>query len=207
MDHSIPLNNAGQRPERSDAVANRERILIETRQLFAEHGPTAVNMSDVVRAAGIGRGTLYRHFPNKGELCLAVMNEEIAEFQNEVLGRLRHLSRENAPAMSQLDEFLSLLVIFTDTYTALLREVQAQGLSYFDKKQGTPTQWQQATVLGLLQMAAAAGEIGQAHDIEYLADAVLAPLNPQLFYYQREVQGFSAERISNGLRAFVRQLE
>jgi hypothetical protein len=91
-------------------------------------------------------------------------------------------------------------------YTPLLREAQRQGLHYFEKKEGTPQQWQQDTVAGLLRMAAANGEISPGMDIEYLADAVLAPLNAQLFHQQREQNEFSPERISASLRAFVARL-
>jgi AcrR family transcriptional regulator len=181
--------------------------LAATRQLFAERGPAAVNMSDIVKAADVGRGTLYRHFPNKGELCLAVMDEEIAEFQNEVLVRLREMTAVSTPAMAQLDDFLDRLVRFTEMYTPLLREAQAQGLHYFEKKEGTPQYWQQATVLGLLRTAVASREIPADLDLDYLADAILSPLNAQLFHYQRTVQNFSPERISAGLRAFVARLQ
>ncbi len=209
MSDSIPLNMAQEpasQAERSDAVANRQRILAVTRRLFVEHGPAAVNMSDIVKAAGVGRGTLYRHFANKGELCLAVMDEEIAEFQNEVLDRLRQMTAVSAPALVQLDHFLDRLVGFTEMYTPLLREAQAQGLHYFEKKEGTPQYWQQATVLGLLRTAVANQEISANLDLDYLADAILSPLNPQLFHHQRTVQNFSPERISAGLRAFVARL-
>jgi len=209
MSDFIPLNmviEPDSQAERSDAVANRRHILAVTRRLFAAQGPTAVTMSDIVKAAGVGRGTLYRHFPNKGELCLAVMDEEIAEFQNEVLDQLRQMTAVNAPALEQLDDFLDRLVTFTDMYTPLLREAQQQGLHYFEKKEGTPQYWQQATVMGLLRTAVAHGEMTADLDIEYLTDAILAPLNPQLFHYQRTVQAFSPERISAGLRAFVGQL-
>lgn len=209
MSGFVPLPMAEEpdsQAERSDAVANRRRILAATRQLFAERGPADVNMSDIVKAAEVGRGTLYRHFPNKGELCLAVMDEEIAEFQNDVLDRLRQMAAENASALDQLDDFLDRLVSFTEMYTPLLREAQRQGLHYFEKKEGTPQYWQQATVLGLLRTALAHGEIPAQTDCEYLADAILAPLNPQLFHYQRTTQAFSPERISAGLRAFVRRL-
>ena len=209
MNDFIPLSivdgRAGQ-AERSDAIANRQRILAATRRLFAESGPAAISMSDIVKAAGVGRGTLYRHFANKGELCLAVMDEEIAEFQNEVFGRLRQMTAVSASAMDKLDGFLGQLVIFTETYAPLLREAQRQGLHYFAKKEGTPQYWQQATVLGLLRTAVAHNEIPADSDIEYLTDAILAPLNAQLYHYQRTVQDFSPERISAGLRAFVARL-
>jgi len=206
----ITLNIIEETPgqaERSDAIANRQRILAATRQLFAAQGPAAVNMSDIVKEAGVGRGTLYRHFANKGELCLAVMDEEIAGFQNGVLAQLRQMTAVSTPAMTQLDDFLARLVIFTERYTPLLQEAQRQGLPYFEKKEGTPQYWQQATVLGLLRTAVARQEIPADLDLVYLADAILAPLNAQLFHYQRAVQGFSTERISAGLRAFVARLK
>lgn len=210
MDDAIPLHMAQEpasQAERSDALANHQRILAATRRLFTEHGPTAVNMSDIVKAAGVGRGTLYRHFANKGELCLAVMDEEIAEFQNDVLYRLRQMAAVNTPAMKQLDDFLNRLALFTEMYTPLLREAQRQGLHYFEKKEGTPQYWQQATVLGLLRTAVANQEIPTDLDLDYLADAILAPLNPQLFHYQRSVREFSPQRISAGLRSFVSRLQ
>jgi AcrR family transcriptional regulator len=209
MSDTFPLSVTQERTnrgERSDATANRERILTVTRQLFAEQGPAAVSMSDIVEAAGVGRGTLYRHFPNKGELCLAVMDEQIADFQNEVLARLRQMTAVKATAMDKLDDFLDRLVYFNETYAPLLREAQQQGLHYFAKKEGTPQYWQQATVKGLLQTAVSAHEISPNLDLDYLADAILAPLNPQLFHYQRTIQDFSTERISAGLRAFVARL-
>jgi AcrR family transcriptional regulator len=209
MKNSIPLTLAPEPDgpaERSDAVANRRRILAAARELFAGRGPEAVTMSDIVEAAGVGRGTLYRHFANKGEVCLGVMDEEIAEFQNEVLEHFRQMTAEQAPAMARLDYFLDRLVYFTEMYTPLLREAQRQGLHYFEKKEGTPQQWQQATVAGLLRTAAANGEIPAELDIEYLADAVLAPLNAQLFHQQREQNQFSPERISAGLRSLVARL-
>lgn len=209
MRDPIPLDMAekpASQSERRDAIANRQRILAATRRLFAERGPAPVSISDIVKSAGVGRGTLYRHFANKGELCLAVMDEEIAEFQNEVLDQLRQMAAVNAPAMAQLDDFLDRLVAFTEMYTPLLREAQRQGSYYFEKKEGMPQYWQQAMVLGLLRTAVANQEIPADFDLDYLADAILAPLNPQLFHYQRTEQDFTPERISAGLRAFVGRL-
>ena len=206
MNESIPLHfsddSTGQ-AERSDAVANRQHLLSVTRRLFAEHGPEAVSMSDVVKVAEVGRGTLYRHFPNKGELCLAVMDEELVEFQNEVLASLRALTAVSTPAMTQLDDFLDRLVQFTETYSPLLLETQR----FIEKQEGTPKAWNRITVLGLLETAVSQQEIPSDLDLDYLADAILAPLNAQLFHHQRTVQGFSTERISAGLRAFVTQMK
>jgi AcrR family transcriptional regulator len=62
------------KPQRADAVRNRERIVDAARELFAECGQ-ATQMDDVARRAQVGVGTVYRHFPTKtalhGELMAA----------------------------------------------------------------------------------------------------------------------------------------
>ena len=55
------------RPLRADARRNRERVLQAARDLFAEHGLDA-QMDDIAARAGVGIGTVYRHFPTKDEL-------------------------------------------------------------------------------------------------------------------------------------------
>jgi AcrR family transcriptional regulator len=61
------------KPQRADARRNRERILEAARVVFAEQGAEA-QMDDVARAAGVGVGTVYRHFPQKD----ALMGELVA---------------------------------------------------------------------------------------------------------------------------------
>ena len=208
MKDSIPITIAddSSKAERSDAVANRERILRVSKELFTARGATAVNMSDIVQAANIGRGTLYRHFPSKGELCLALIDEHIADFQNEVLALLRQMTAEQATAIAKLTAFLDTLVMFTEAHTPLLREAQRQGIHYFDKKM-TPQQWQHATVSGLLETAVTEGDISADLNIVYLADLLLASLNAQLFHFQREVRGFTPEEISANIRRVVSRLK
>ncbi len=62
----------GVRSQRADARRNREAILAAARGLFAEHGYDA-QMDDIARAAGVGVGTVYRHFPTKEDLLEALM--------------------------------------------------------------------------------------------------------------------------------------
>ncbi len=66
MDTSNP-DQATDRPQRADARRNRERILAAAKAIFAEQGIGA-QMDDVARAAGVGVGTVYRHFPTKDAL-------------------------------------------------------------------------------------------------------------------------------------------
>jgi AcrR family transcriptional regulator len=64
---------------RSDARRNRERIVSSARVLFAGAG-LETSVEDVTRHAGVGMGTLYRHFPTKEELIDAVLEDALAEF-------------------------------------------------------------------------------------------------------------------------------
>jgi AcrR family transcriptional regulator len=72
---------------RADARRNRERILDAALAAFAERG-SAAQMEDVAERAGVGVGTLYRHFPTKEALILAVVVrrlERFAEYAAEAL--------------------------------------------------------------------------------------------------------------------------
>ena len=193
------------RQERRDAAANRARILTTAEKLFAQHGVANVNMADIAQAAEVGKGTLYRRFTNKAELCLALMDTQMIEFQNGMLSRMQQLSAQSVPKMAQLDQFIDALIYFTDAHAPLLCEVQRAGLLQEQEPDGLelPHFWQYMTVSGLLKAAVSNGELPDTLDIDYLADAILAPLKADIFYYQREVRGFSLERISAGLRLLL----
>jgi AcrR family transcriptional regulator len=64
-----------ERPLRADARRNRERILQAARGACAEHG-ASVQIDDVARSAGVGVGTVYRHFPTKDALIAALVAEK-----------------------------------------------------------------------------------------------------------------------------------
>ena len=63
---------------RSDARRNRERLVASARELFAAQG-VDVPVEDITHHAGLGMGTLYRHFPTKEELLDAVLEDAFAE--------------------------------------------------------------------------------------------------------------------------------
>jgi AcrR family transcriptional regulator len=64
---------------RSDARANRERVLLAATAILAERGADA-EMREIAERAGVAVGTLYSHFPGKHELIAAVLDEARAEF-------------------------------------------------------------------------------------------------------------------------------
>ncbi|MCP4415093.1 MAG: helix-turn-helix transcriptional regulator [Chloroflexi bacterium] len=209
-EETIPLGTleetgSNSRQERRDAVANRARILQTAEKLFAQRGVPNVNMAEIAQAANVGKGTLYRRFANKAELCLALMDSQLTDFQNGMLGRLQQMAAQNMPKMMQLDQFLDALVYFTGAHTPLLCEVQRAGLVQETDPDGLelPHFWQYMTVNGLLKTAVSQGELPDNLDVDYLADALLAPLKTDIFHYQREARGFSLERISAGLRLLL----
>jgi AcrR family transcriptional regulator len=67
-----------QRPKRADARRNYEKVLTAARAAFAEGGE-ATSLEEIARRAGVGIGTLYRHFPNRQALLEAVYVNEVEE--------------------------------------------------------------------------------------------------------------------------------
>jgi AcrR family transcriptional regulator len=65
------------RQPRADARRNRELILAAAREAFAAEGPS-VPLDEIARRAGVGPGTLHRHFPTKDELLTSVMADGFA---------------------------------------------------------------------------------------------------------------------------------
>jgi AcrR family transcriptional regulator len=71
------------RPMRADARRNRERILKAARELFASEEPE-VQMDDIARRAGVGVGTVYRHFPDKEALMGELVRERFRLFNQHL---------------------------------------------------------------------------------------------------------------------------
>lgn len=65
-----------ERSLRADARRNREKILTAAREVFVRQG-RGVQMPDIARAAGVGVGTLYRHFPAKEDLVRALVQDKV----------------------------------------------------------------------------------------------------------------------------------
>jgi AcrR family transcriptional regulator len=75
-------------PQRSDAVRNREHILQVAHDAFAESSTTSLNA--IAKRAGVGPGTLYRHYPTREALILAVYQHDVrrlVDSVSEVLAR------------------------------------------------------------------------------------------------------------------------
>jgi AcrR family transcriptional regulator len=80
---------------RADARRNYERIVATAREVFFADGIEAP-LDDVVKRAGVGAGTLYRHFPTRGVLIEAVYRQEIEEIAERAYALAKELSAEDA---------------------------------------------------------------------------------------------------------------
>lgn len=72
----------GCRPLRADARKNRARLLVAAEEVFAERG-VSVPIDEVAQRAGVGVGTLYRHFPTKEALFVAVVATRLEQLRDE----------------------------------------------------------------------------------------------------------------------------
>ncbi|MEU5876951.1 TetR/AcrR family transcriptional regulator [Spirillospora sp. NPDC047279] len=76
-DH-VPAAHGSHRELRADARRNRERVLRTAQQLFATEG-LGVPLDEIARRAGVGPGTVHRHFPTKEALYLAVTIDQLKQ--------------------------------------------------------------------------------------------------------------------------------
>lgn len=195
-------HGAASGPERSDATRNRRAIVEAARALFEERGVTRVTMEQVARAAGVGKGTLYRRFPNKGFLCQALLDTPTRAFQEETM---RLLGKPDVGPLEKLDLFLDRLVWFMEENLDLLYGGKEPlcGADRISRYAHPAFDWLRWTILGLLREAGRTGELDDSLDLEYIAAALLSPLDVDFFYYQRRVQELPVERISAGLRSLA----
>jgi AcrR family transcriptional regulator len=101
---TTPTNNLPSAPavaaraRRADAQRNVERLIAAARDAFAAHGPNA-SLDDIARAAGVGPGTLYRHFPTRLALFEAVYRANV----ERLCADGERLSTEEPPADALVD--------------------------------------------------------------------------------------------------------
>ncbi|MDH6705296.1 AcrR family transcriptional regulator [Kitasatospora sp. MAA19] len=94
------MSGAQERPLRADAARNRARLLDVATQVFATRG-VGVPTEEIARAAGVGVGTLFRHFPTKEALLEAVMMRRL----ETIAAQAAQLPAESAPAETFFDCF------------------------------------------------------------------------------------------------------
>ncbi len=105
----LPVIDVGVVHERSDAARNRLRVLAAAERLFATRGAAGVTMDEVAAEAGVGKGTLYRRFGDKGGLAVALLDERERELQQDILTGPPPLG-PGAPPADRLGAFVAAYV-------------------------------------------------------------------------------------------------
>ena len=110
---------AGERPMRADARRNYERLLAVATDAFLEHGADAP-LEDIARRAGVGIGTLYRHFPTRLALQEAVYRGQF----HDLATRAYELA-ESVPPGDALAEWMRFLSAHATTKRGLTQTLKA----------------------------------------------------------------------------------
>jgi AcrR family transcriptional regulator len=105
---------------RADARRNRERLLDAALAAFTERGSDEVSLEEIARRAGVGIGTLYRHFPTRQALLEAVYRDQV----DTVCARAQALAAQSPPAPA-LAAWLHTLVQFSLTKRIMTTELLA----------------------------------------------------------------------------------
>ena len=93
------------RKPRADALRNRRRLVDAAKLAFAQRG-TAASLEEIARVAGVGIGTLYRHFPTRDALVEQVYRDEARQLAEAA----RRLGEESSPPLEALRRWLLLFV-------------------------------------------------------------------------------------------------
>lgn len=181
---------AGSEPvERADAARNRQKIVRAAAKLVAAKGVEGLALDEVAAEAGVGIGTVYRRFPDKGALAQALLDENEREFQATFISGPPPLG-PGAPAIQRLRAFMDAYVDRLETHGELLMVAETE----------TPMA---RFVTGAYRLhhshlVSLISEIEPDVDAHFRADALLAPLAAAQYVYQRE-NGMTAEQIKKGL--------
>ncbi|MEM8856884.1 MAG: TetR/AcrR family transcriptional regulator [Chloroflexota bacterium] len=192
--------------ERRDAAENRQLILATARKLFAEQGVAAVCMSDIAKEACVGKGTLYRRFSNKGRLCLALLDDELREFQNKVIQNFQEQTTNQIPIYEQLLWFVEQAVNFTSIHLPLMVEISAAGSEGAVQDVNQPHFWFEMTLKGHLLQLQNSQLISPEENLDYIASAILAPLDARIMKHHLETRGFTTKQITHGIQTLIRGL-
>jgi len=151
-----------QRKPRADAERNRARLLDVAAREFTRSGANA-SLEDIAKQAGVGPGTLYRHFPTREALLQAVYRSE--------LERLAAAERTLAQTMTPVDALRSWLLLFVDAIAAKALIAPALNSLVGDHKKVFETTYTQMhdAVRALVKRAIESGDIREDIDpIDFL---------------------------------------
>ena len=140
------------RPLRADAQRNRERLLDAAVRAFSHEGAD-VTLDAIAKDAGVGIGTLYRHFPTREALVEAAYRNELARLCDAVPDLLRTWPADQAMRM-WMDRFVDYMTTKRDMGDALRAVIASGGNPYAESRTRLLT-----AITTLLEAGAAAGSV------------------------------------------------
>ncbi|MDH6133728.1 AcrR family transcriptional regulator [Kitasatospora sp. MAA4] len=144
------MTTANPRPLRADARRNRDRLIEVAARTFAQDGPE-VTLEAIAKEAGVGIGTLYRHFATREELVEAAYRSELAKLCDSAM-ELLETTEPDAALRAWMDGFVHYMTTKRGMSDAL-RALIASGGDPFSHSRAMLT----AAITELLQAGAAAG--------------------------------------------------
>jgi AcrR family transcriptional regulator len=184
--------------ERADAARNRDRILCAAARLFAEQDPSAVSMDAIAAAAGVGKGTLFRRFGDRAGLMRSLLDESETAFQEEVIRGAPPLG-PGAPPVERLIAFGRARFELLETHGPMIAAAEAseRGIARFESPVYS---FYRAHIASLVR------ECDPRLDVEYVTEALLAPLAADVFSWMRRAREMSLDRLVDGYADLVRRL-
>lgn len=188
----VPMLDGAAPRERADAARNRARILAAAQRLFDERGIAGVTMDDVVAAAGVGKGTLFRRFTDKRGLAVALLDEHERALQHRILTGPPPLGPGAAPA-DRLGAFVAAYLAYVDEQLdlVLMSETSAPGARF---RTGAHAFWRHHCRLLLRPLVA---------DVDLRADVLLAALTAEQLRHWLHDRGRDRTALAAALVAFA----
>ena len=187
------MSEAAARPLRADARRNRDRLLDAAVRAFSQDGPD-VTLDAIAKDAGVGIGTLYRHFPTREALVEATYRNELSRLCDAVADLLQTMPPDEA-TRTWMDRFVDYMTTKRGMADAL-RAVIASGGNPFAESRDRLT----SAIEALLRAGASAGtvrpDVAPGDVLASLSGVSLAAGEPA----QREQAGRLLDLLMDGLR-------
>ena len=187
--------------ERADAARNRQAVLAAAGRLFDDAGdPGGVSMDDVARAAGVGKGTLFRRFGDRGSLLRAVYDARLTDLRTAIDSGSPPLGPGGEPS-ARIAALLDAIVDFKLDNRRLAMAIEQDHGGSGPALYGAPHYV--ATHQLLAQLLA---EVIGPQDATWTAYALLAATRIDLVDYLVTGAQISRQQLRDDLRRFVERV-
>jgi AcrR family transcriptional regulator len=184
--------NISERPRRADAVRNHAKLLVAARAAFASDD-TSASLEDIARRAGVGIGTLYRHFPSRLDLVEAIYLDEVQALcasadgladlppWDALVGWLRRFVRYVGAKQALAEELFAHLGEDADVFRSCRAAVFASGEPLLERAQQAGAVREDTSFAEVIQLVGGIAKITSASpsEIDRILDVALDGLRYQ----------------------------